>query len=180
MKIKILTAFFLLFSAISAYAVNMLSANKVISGLPPALEDAKKQTDAPVLFPTEVPTTDKKYFASTDPAAVKNGFVYWINVDATASCAGVHVCNIGSMRAEMGKSPTIEYDMQNQEITIPVILKSNIKAYFTPGHSMGDYFPPQIQWRAKNVLYTLVWSNITKPSEHETLLQMANSAIAQK
>jgi hypothetical protein len=66
--------------------------------------------------------------------------------------------------------------MNNQEITVPVILNNNLKGYYTPAHAMGDFWPTMLVWRDKNVLYTITWQ--LKPEIEKTaIIAMANSMI---
>ena len=62
---------------------------------------------------------------------------------------------MGTIYAQKNGYPQILFDNNNKEITQVITLANHQKAYFTPGHAMADYWNPQVQWRAKNVLYTL-------------------------
>lgn len=160
---------------------SMLNASTTIQGLADTINTAKKNSDIPIIFPrliaqqTANAATDQtkpQYFAYTPSAPSQDGVSYVIYVDAAADCHGAHYCNIGYIQAEKGGNPQIFYDLKNNEITKPVPLKNKIKAYFTPGHAMADYFPAEIQWRNKNILYTISWN-----TNRENIIKMANSAI---
>lgn len=162
--------------SLSAYAAkpSLVSANGVIQDLEKTLQEVKQHSKVPVLFPTLVPKdpADKPYFASSDLSAQKYGISYLINIDKTKDCKGVHACNIGYVKAEQGGNPQVYYDLHNKELTTALMLPHHIKAYYTPGHAMGDYSPANIQWRDKNILYTIIW-----PTERDALVKMANSAF---
>lgn len=155
-----------------AMGQGMVPANKLIQNLPKTIAKLQKQTSVPVLFPKQIPKNPqyKNYYATGK--ITNSGYV--IYVDSTKDCNGVHACNIGSITAAIGGNPQIYYDMQNKELTVPVKLKNNIKAYYTPGHAMGDYWPTMIVWRDKNVLYTIVWQ-INPNIERQAIVAMANS-----
>ena len=68
-------------------------------------------------------------------------------------------------------------DMNNKEITVPVKLERGVKAYFTPAHALGDFWPTRLEWRCQHVLYSLTWQ--LKPADEKAIImKMANSAIA--
>lgn len=162
-------------------AVNtaLVASNSGVQHLSETLASLKKTSPVPVIFPQVVPqpTNVKRYYASIDTPP--NGDGYVINIDATPDCKGVHYCHIGSLRAEQAANPEIYYDRDNKEITVSVTLANNHKAYFTPGHAMGSYFPPMLQWRDGSVLYTLTW-NTEQQQEKSLLIEMTNSAINNK
>ncbi|MBS0358585.1 MAG: hypothetical protein JSS53_04890 [Proteobacteria bacterium] len=160
----------LLFSA--SYAASWVNTEKNIQGLDKVLKEIKqKNKNISMRVPTQIPDSKKSYYASY--SARKNFLA--LNIDATANCHGVHNCNIGSITAETLGEPKIQYDMQNHEITVPVTLKNDTHAYYTPGHAMGDYWPPMIQWREGSTLYTLTWQIANSADEKSTLVEMANS-----
>lgn len=158
----------------NANSPSMVSANTIIQGLDNAVAQIKLKTTVPVIFPTIIPTNQNlhTYFANSDLSQMQNGIDYTINVDATQNCSGAHYCNIGYVRAQKGGNPQVNYDMHNKQLTVSVILANNTKAYFTPGHAMADFFPAEIQWRDKNILYTLTWN-----TDQNSIIKMANSAI---
>ena len=139
-----------------------------------------KQTDIPVLFPQKIVVSDKqKLFASKEPSSSdpSRHSGYRLFIDSTAECRGVHVCNVGSMAAELAQNPQIYYDVHNKEITEPVMLEQDTKAYYTPAHAMGRFWPTMISWRCQNVLYTLSW-NLNPSNQKQQITDMANSALA--
>lgn len=180
----IIVNFFAAFALMSSpcYALNnslvsLVAAKSAIQDLTNTLAELKKKTNVPVIFPNVVPppSNNVKYYASSDLSAVSNGIAYTINVDSSKDCNGAHYCNIGSLRAEQGGNPQIFYDRNNKEITVIVALSNKTKGYYTPGHAMGDYFSPNLQWRNKNVLYTLSWNQNLNSAERDTLIRMVNS-----
>lgn len=156
----------------------MVIAADSIKDLNQVIEDIKTKIQVPVVFPKYVPKSSQEYFAHSFFSNQKDSTDYWINVDSTKDCNGAKFCNVGYVKAEKNKPIEQFQDRDNKNITIPVALPNHKKAYFTPGHAMGDFFPPNIQWQEDNVLYTISWSNI-KPSKNEkaTLLNMAASAF---
>lgn len=180
--VSLFVMFFLMTHATLAAAdeqVTMLAASSAVQDLTKTIADAKKKTNVPIVFPSIVPApaAGVKYYASSDFSAVSNGISYIINIDASKDCNGAHYCNIGSLRAEQGANPQVYYDRNNKEITVTFSLPHNIKGFYTPGHAMGDYFSPNIQWRDKNILYTLNWNANLGSSEQGTLTKMVSSAI---
>jgi hypothetical protein len=154
--------------------VDMTEAADMIQNLNKVIEEVKKTTSVPVLFPSIIPKDPvKTYYASADLSSQKYDINYLINVDSTPECNGVHACNVGFVKAEKGAKIHAYRNMQNKDITVLVILLNNIKAYYTPGHAMGDYFTANIQWLQDHILYTISW-----PTEQDGLTKMANSAIA--
>lgn len=165
----------------SSQQSSMVNANDQIQNLDKVLAQIKQEAKVPVLFPYQVPkpVESKKYFANRDSVAAQNGYIYWVNVDYTADCNGIKVCNVGNMTARRSTSPELFTDMQNNHITTEVQLSKNIKGYYTPGHPMGDYFPANVQWITNGVLYSLTWIAVPKTADEEksALIAMANSAI---
>ena len=133
----------------------------------------QKKTNIPVLFPSKIPNA--KYYLS---AKITNSG-YNIYVDETKDCDGVHACNIGIVSAESAGNPIIYYNMDNKELTKPVKLANNLKGYYTPGHAMGDFWPTNIVWRDKNVLYSITWQ-LNPKIEQKTIIAMANSMISNR
>jgi hypothetical protein len=167
--------FLLLFMPLCYAATNLAVAHNLIKNLDQATTQAKQKTSVLILFPERI-TTDsaiKAYYAAADLTAAPG---YRIYIDSTEDCHGMHTCNIGSVSAEIAGNPVIYYDMNNQEITVPVILNNNLKGYYTPAHAMGDFWPTMLVWRDKNVLYTITWQ--LKPEIEKTaIIAMANSMI---
>ena len=177
--LKVINFSLLLLPITICYGINnLVLAHNLINSLTKELIQAKQKTDIAILFPKRIASdpANKKYYAFADLTASPG---YRIYIDSTASCHGVHTCNIGTVTAELGGNPTIYYDMNNKEITIPVILTNNLKAYYTPGHAMGDYWPPRIVWRDKNVLYTISWQ-LNPAIAQQAIIAMANSMLTTK
>ncbi len=168
--------FFLPASAQATAAEGMVTASQQIKGLQPVLTTIRQKAKVPVLFPRVIPQDRPGvvYYASTEQLPVTAGGGYVVNVDFTATCQGAHYCNVGSMRAEYQGKPELMRDRQNKVITQLVKLPGNQIAYFTPGHAMGSYFSPSLQWRQGPALYTLTWDDHF--ANKEAFLAMANSA----
>lgn len=161
--------------------LHMMPAKSII-GLPKVIEQAKKTSSVPVIFPKKIPADSqiKTYYASASLTNIPHGVNYMINIDRTKDCHGAHYCNIGSLYAETNANPQIHYDRNHHEITMSVKLHHNYKGYFTPSHAMGDFWPAILQWRNNGTLYTLSW-NVNPPAkEKKALTEMANSIIAQE
>lgn len=154
--------------------LSTLSYAKNISNLDTVIAKIKKSSKVSVVVPATLPDKQetKIYFASADLAAQQVGIDYSINFSAIEDCNGAKYCNLGYIRAESNKKPEWRTDRSNKKITIPVQLSHNIKGYYTPGHAAGDYWPADIQWSMRGVLYTLSWD-----TDKNTLIKMANSAI---
>lgn len=159
---------------------DMVSAHDHIEGLDNTLAKVHRQTGVVPEFPAFIPkpANNKKYFASDDESVRKNGFTYMINVDSTKLCHGVRACNVGSVSAQPKTKVQMMTNRENKVITTEVMLADGTKAYFTPGHSMGDYFPATIQWEEFHTLYTISWNDGQKSAKlvREGLITMANSA----
>ncbi len=151
-------------------------ATKAVDGLAAIIQSTQAKVQQPVLFPQGVPIGSKvvHYYASDD----KNpkGYLFRINVDTTAKCQGAHYCNIGSVSAELRGNPQIYYGTDNKRLTQPMDLDHGIEGFYTPGHAMGDYWPPMIEWRQGNLLYRMTW-DLPKDQARDALETMANSAM---
>lgn len=162
-KFIIISIFLLQFSICHAAADKI---TKLITSM-------QKKTNVTVLFPRKIP--NKKYYLT---AKITNSG-YIIYADETKNCGGVHACNIGFASAEVAGNPIIYYSMDNKELTEPVKLANNLKGYYTPGHAMGDFWPTNIVWRDKNVLYSITWQ-LNPKIEQQTIIAMANSMISKR
>lgn len=167
--------------AVNKTQTNMIASTQAIEGLDQTLKEIKSKINTAVVFPAQVPKNaeNKKYYVTADFSGEQQGVSYRIYIDATKDCHGVKVCNMGMIQAEHFGLPTIKYDRENREITVPVQLAHHHKGYFTPGYAMGDYVPPSIQWRDKEVLYTLSWRG-SIGSEKKILRNMANATISDR
>jgi hypothetical protein len=183
MLTKRIIAFLFIFYSISTFAktdvTSLMSDSKMqITNLDSVLSDTKKTTDIFIEFPSFVPKTSKTYFANLDSNSKQYGFVYMINVDSSANCGGVKSCNIGTVTAR--KDTTIDKlkDNKNKVITKEIMLADGLSAYFTPGRSVGDFHPANIQWLDNNILYSITWNVEAKQEKNEEaiLIFMANSA----
>lgn len=161
-------------SAESAQQEEMVDATAVIQNLSQVIHDAKQKVQIPVIFPTIIPKKSApQFFANLDSSSKERGLVYRINVDGDKTCNGAHYCNVGYVTAKQGIKPEKYLDRNDQPITETVVLANKITGYYTPGHPMGSFFPANIQWNDKDVLYTIAWNTSSKDS----LIKMANSAI---
>jgi hypothetical protein len=151
-----------------------IDAHQAIDHLDASLAILAKKTDIPVRFPQQIPspTELQHYYLYIETLSPHR---YLISVDSTPDCRGARYCNVGSVMASKGENPQIQYGMDNQELTVPVQLALKKVGYFTPAHSMADFWPSQLEWREKGVLYSLSWNLAKGQPEKETLLRMVNS-----
>jgi len=147
-----------------------LGYGKAIQNLTNVIAKLKANSDVAVLFPKKIPANKTTYYANGE--LTNSGYVIYI--DTTPTCHGVHVCNVGSVTAITGGNPQIYYDMQNKELTVPVRLADGTKAYITPGHAMGDYWPTMLVWRKQRVLYKIIWQ-LDPKIERKAIIAIANS-----
>jgi hypothetical protein len=185
MKLNFIRSTLLIMSFIfscSAWSANsaLVPATSVIKNLDQTLTTIKNDGNKTVVFPTLIPPAKnlKQLFSSSDLTLKAQGFAYIINADATPTCNGAHYCNIGSLTAKTKGEPRMYKDRQDKVITVPVKLANGIQGFFTPGHAMGDYWAPTIEWKNNNMLYSLRWNaKVSGMSEQEMMVAMANSAI---
>ena len=171
---KIAFAFFLLVVSCSAKQ-HMISAHDAIPNLEETLHTLQGQTKALVVFPARIPQealTAKQYYVTT--STTTDG--YRIYLSAEEKCQGVHYCTDATISAEIAGNPTVYYDIDNKEITTQVLLINNIKAYYTKGHAMADYWPPMLTWRSGKILYTIAWE-LHEKNAREILISLSNEAI---
>lgn len=159
-----------------AKPMQFVLANRFIQNLQATLNQAKS-ANLTIIFPSIIPKdpSHRVYFANLDASNTGPNKGYLINIDYTVDCKGAHYCTVGYLRAEEGKSPEPLSDRDQKNITQKVTLAGKIVGYYTPGHAMGDYFSPQLQWKVRNVLYTLTWTD--QLADKLALMAMANSTI---
>ncbi|MDF2530278.1 MAG: hypothetical protein K0Q57_1158 [Gammaproteobacteria bacterium] len=148
-----------------------------VNGLSQALASLKSQTSLPVVFPAKMPklANNKPLYAYLEPATQSYNNAYTIDIDYTQACHGAKYCNLGNFMVQKGGSPSMQTDMNNNQITTQVNLLHKQTAYFTPGHSMGDYFPPVIQWVSQGNLYTITWNGPAMKNAQVVMMEMADS-----
>jgi hypothetical protein len=157
--------------------VIFLPSTNVIAELGSILTEIKSRVTMPVIFPTRIPVAEAttKYFVSS--SASSNQQQYSIFIDTTPRCDGAHFCNMGTINAYNNGFPFIYYSMENKELTVPVMLTHNLKGYYTPAHPMADMWPTQLEWRDKNILYSITWQHLPTADEKQDIINIANSAI---
>jgi hypothetical protein len=160
----------------------MTTLEGIATHLKETVQQVKQQSGLPVFYPSKVPISDhsKLYIKM---GVVEPGKSYVIDIDSEETCAIPQDCKIGHLRAELladkdGK-PTIEYNSNHKEVTVPVQLADGIRGYYTPQHTGtgSQVYYEQIQWREQGVLYTIVW-DLGKQDAKHFLVDMANSAIS--
>jgi|GEM_PF-6987075 len=120
-------------------------------------------------------TKEDKLFSSyyiTEEHATPDQYIIYF--DKTKDCHGAKYCNVGTLIDNTQGNPTLYSNRNHEPITEKVILKTGIMAYFTPSHSMGDFWPPRMEWRQGSHLMQLSWSGLPPQNEKATLEKMAN------
>lgn len=148
----------------------LVSSNQYVQNLAPTMRTVKTKTKLPVVFPTMVPKPKAQYYASY---WMGRGQRYTLNIDASAACHGAHYCNIGSLTAIENGKPHMYSSKSHQLLTVPVNLANHAHGFYTPGHAMGDYWPPMLEWQQGTVLYRLTWNDASS----KDLMSMANTVI---
>ncbi|MDF3055004.1 MAG: hypothetical protein K0Q74_911 [Gammaproteobacteria bacterium] len=153
----------------------LVSADISIDGVDTFIRQMPNEGVAPIVFPRLLPrdTEHKKYYLSSEALIHGENRGYIINVGYTPDCNGARFCMVGYLSAEKGAKLEMAQDMDGKVITVPVKLANNVEGYYTPGHAMGSYFPPTLQWYEGDVLYILSWDE--KLADKNTLIMMANS-----
>lgn len=153
-----------------------VSLDTQIDGIETLVNQLSSEQTLPVIFPRLIPrdTQHDKYYLSSEILTYEQSKGYMISVGYTPDCNGVHVCTVGYLMAEQGAELEMLQDHDGKVITTPVKLSDNIEGYYTPGHAMGSYFPPTLQWRKDDVRYTLSWDE--KLVDENILKVMADSA----
>jgi hypothetical protein len=157
-----------------------MAATSSINGLSNALSSLKSQTSLPVVFPSQMPkpASSAQLYAYLEPAVQSYNALYSIDIDHTQTCHGTKYCNLGNFSVQKGGAPSMQTDMNNKQITQKVHLLHHQVAYYTPGHALGDYWPPEIQWVSQGNLYTLTWNIPSGQNAKLLMMQMADSVTA--
>jgi len=121
---------------------------------------SKEKIQIQIRIPKQVISHDNQKLYAFVSKLDKNN--YTISFDTTSECHGAKYCQAGYISGKLAGNPEIYYDLQNKKVTSPVDLNAKVEGYFTKGHPMGDYWPPMIEWRQGNTLYTLSW-NLPEP-----------------
>ena len=148
--------------------------SKSIKNLGKALQDANDMLGLPVIFPTSLPDGRQLYATLESTSGDEKGSWAIISFSPDENCRGAKYCTIGSLRLKPSGVREIRKDISEKTITEEIALRDNIKGYYTPGHAMGDYWPPSLQWVYKDVLYDLWWNE----GDLKTLVEMVNSALS--
>lgn len=156
----------------------MVNQEKVIRTL-------KNQTLLPVIFPSKIPdvAAQKLYMSANSYGVHPDYQKFWqLNADTTATCQGVKVCNVGFISAEANGQLDLSYttlpDNKNH-LKEQVKLQNNKLGYYTPFHIQASGVNPTLEWKEKNILYTLSWQiQADVAQQKQILIEMANSAIS--
>lgn len=142
----------------------------VATELQEILPTIKKQTQVPILLPSEllITGTDNKIYV--DGKGTSNG--YEITLAFEPNCTG-NACSIGYINAEKAGKPLEE------EFSRQLSLVQDIKGYFRPLTCAASCALPVIGWEYKGVFYRMAFKGVGQSPEieGETLKKMANSAI---
>lgn len=164
----------LLVSTATLAADNWLASDKAVLNYLEAVGKVQSIKDVPMAVPKNLPNGGT-YYMTVDK---DNDKQYTIYFDRTPNCKGVKVCNVGSIVASKFENPQIYYDQNNQPLTQEVTLKDGHKAYFTPGHALGDFWPARIEWRKSIWLLQLSWNSAPGTDEKKILVNLANQIDA--
>ncbi len=128
--------------------------------------ELKRRSMLPVIFPTKIPVPE----SGEQPLYVSfNGYragnsdysKFWqINIDATPTCGGVRICNVGFLSAQKHGIVIPDYQTlpgNKNYLKEKVLLPGNITGYYTPFHIQAGGVNPTLEWRVNNILYTLSW-----------------------
>jgi hypothetical protein len=189
MKIRLWVLFLMLaFSGVShASEQRWMFSAKYIDNLNPTLAEAKAKiqytqsfsggklpSNLFVAFPDKIPFSTTHLYA--DFISLKSGDGYVLEVAAKPGCEMSKACTVGKLLLQWRANPVIYYDLHNKQATTPVLLHQGIQGFYTHGFPMADFWPANLQWRYKEVLYTLTWANL---ENKKMFVQMANSIIDQ-
>lgn len=131
-------------------------------------------SDLFVAFPAKIPFSGLKAYANF--ITLKAGDSYAIEVANKPACEMSKSCLSGSLMLQWKANPTIYYDSEDKQATLPLVLHHGIQGFYTHGFAMADFWPARLEWRYKEVLYTLSWAN---QESQQVFVQMANSVIDQ-
>jgi hypothetical protein len=147
-----------LLAANFACAEKMLDSQKLIPNLNSALTALKAQTSLPAIFPTQIPKnpTLTTFYIYIDPTLLSSTG-YTISIDSTSTCKGAHYCQVGALTINTTGQPQIYKDMNGNVLTKTINLTPTQQASYTPGHAMGDYWAPMLEWRQGAYFYHLNW-----------------------
>lgn len=180
-SILLIIIFSFIHSAI-AKTLEFIPSNQIIH-LDQVIHQLSQVSTIPVIFPTKIPADPNQshYYASLSSYAAHPDYNrYWqINIDATAECQGVKICNIGYISAIRAGKLTKKYftlpDNQSHAKT-KIKLKNNITAYYTPFHIQAGGINPTIEWQVNDILYTLSWRVTGSASQQkQTLVELLQS-----
>ncbi|WP_109481251.1 hypothetical protein [Paraburkholderia sp. C35] len=174
MKMKLFLLALAAVLPISAHAADgYVRTAELVSNAPQVLTQAESTLGGPVASPAILPGQPDHLFAYADTDRQTGNYTLFI--DSQPDCQGAHYCNIGSLSVTKGQRPTRLRDLNGNILTIKVQMAGGRVAYFTPGHSMGDYWPARIEWMRQGALYSLSWNGKFPDGEKRTLLTLANS-----
>jgi hypothetical protein len=138
--------------------------------LRPALIKIRKQTHAPILLPSRLPSTiDAHEIHVVDGAGKPDGWE--ISLFYKAGCGDA--CFVGFFEAKRGEK------VSKDDADRTVRLAKGITGYYTARSCGGSCSPPQIEWMYAGVLYTIQFNvnGKTKRQDETAIIALANSAI---
>ncbi len=141
--------------------------------------ELKRRSALPVIFPAKIPAQgcgDRPLYVSFNGYRAGNSDYsksWQINVDATPTCQGVRVCNIGFLSAQRQGILAPDYQTlpgNKNHLKEKVALPRNITGYYTPFHIQAGGVNPTLEWRVNNILYTLSWRISAPPPRQKQIL----------
>jgi len=132
------------------------------------LEDAKKQTQLPLLLPSELPAS----YRGLSAALVAEAGKYAINLLADAD-AGRYVAGFSAEKEE-------KYSAADIGNTKQVVLAKNTIGFFRPINCGGSCSPVNLWWEQSGILYniqTIMSSDTSEDEQEKFIVPMADSAI---
>jgi len=132
------------------------------------LEDAKKQTQLPLLLPSELPTS----YSDLSAALVAEADKYAINLLADPD-TGRYVAGFSAEKEE-------KYSAADIGNTKQVALAKNTIGFFRPISCGGSCSPINLWWEQSGILYniqTIMSSDTPEVEQEKFIIPMADSAI---
>jgi hypothetical protein len=129
-----------------------------------------------IAYPALLPARKDRLYAYVEANPACLGYTLYF--DGQPDCKGAHDCAVGALSVSKTRRLDPQRDLQGHDMSVEVRLANGQRALFTPGHSMGDYWPAQIQWIDGGASYTLTWNGAFPDGEKQTLVTLANSVRA--
>lgn len=159
-----------------AMAAPLMVDSQTLTNFDQTIATVKSKTSIPVEFPAKIPMNVQKaakLYMNYDPlSTTSTGYQFYI--DSTPTCQGAHYCNIGSLQVITGGTPQQYQDIRHHLITKTIPVSGNLTLYYTPGHALGDYWFPIMEWQENGRLYSLSW-DLANSDAQAVLMQMVQN-----